>query len=211
MRNQNKITLCDYLANKVPNDCVEVLQDSGYQFQKPRSREELADLLKQYISKDREKALKKLAEIHPDKELCQSIDRPVMDSDYDGNATMRMMGQDYQNPFWSQYNPQNIRQGSMNNGEKHMNACGCSSHMNASGCGCGQMNASGCGCGQMNASGCGKGYSANGGSGCGCNGCKSKSYNNADGSGSTNNLLYLLLGAGFVWFMINLDNKRKYN
>ena len=202
MRNQNKITLCDYLANKVPNECVEVLHDSGYQFNKPRSKQELSDLLKQYVSKDREKALKKLAEIHPDKELCQSIDRPVMDSDYDGSATMRMMGQDYANPFWSQYNDYNIRQGSMmnHNGERHMNACGCSSHMNASGCGCGQMNASGCG----------KSYSANGGSDCGC-GCRSKNYNNADGSGSTNNLLYLLLGAGFVWFMINLDNKRKYN
>jgi guanylate kinase len=82
MRNQNKITLCDYLANKVPNDCVDVLENSGHTFDKPRSKAELAELLKQYVSKDREKALKKLAEIHPDKELCQSIDRPVMDSDY---------------------------------------------------------------------------------------------------------------------------------
>jgi hypothetical protein len=133
-----------------------------------------------------------LAEIHPDKELCQSIDRPVMDSDYDGNATMRMMGQDYQNPFFPQYNPQNIRQGSMMNfnGGGHMNACGCGGYSNASGCG-----------GYSNASGC----SGN----CGC-GCKSKSYNNADGSSSTNNLLYLLLGAGFVWLMINIDNKRQY-
>lgn len=201
MRNQNKITLCDYLANKVPNDCVDVLENSGHTFDKPRSKAELAELLKQYVAKDREKALKKLAEIHPDKELCQSIDRPVMDSDYNGNATMRAMGQDYQNPFWSQYNDYNLRQGKMLNfnGSGHMNACGCN-----------QMNASGCGCGYSNASGCGKGYSANGGSDCGC-GCKSKNYNNADGSGSTNNLLYLLLGAGFVWFMINLDNKRKYN
>jgi len=53
MRKQNKITLCDYLANKVPNECVEVLMDSGYQFEKPRSKEELADLLKQYVSRDR--------------------------------------------------------------------------------------------------------------------------------------------------------------
>jgi hypothetical protein len=199
MRNQNKITLCDYLANKVPNDCVEVLQDSGYQFDKPRSKEELADLLKQYISKDREKALKKLAEIHPDKELCQSIDRPVMDADYGGNATMRMMGQDYANPFWSQYNDYNLRQPKMMNfnGGGHANACGCGNYSNA------------CGCSQMNASGCGN-YSANGGSDCGC-GCKSKSYNNADGGGSGNNILYLLLGAGFVWFMIKFDNKRQYN
>jgi len=184
MRNQNKITLCDYLANKVPNECVEVMLDSGYQFDKPRSKEELADLLKQYVSKDREKALKKLAEIHPDKELCQSIDRPVMDNDYKGNDTMRMMGQDYANPFFSQYHAQNIRNGQMLNfNGGYSNACGCGMGFNGFGC--------------------------NGDKSCGCN-CKSKSYNNADGSGSTNNLLYLLLGAGFVWLMINIDNKRQY-
>lgn len=183
MRNQNKITLCDYLANKVPHECVEVMLDSGYQFDNPRSKEELADLLKQFVSKDREKALKKLAEIHPDKELCQSIDRPVMDSDYKGNDTMRMMGQDYANPFFSQYHAQNIRNGQMLNfNGGYSNACGC-----------GSMGANGCGCGQN----------------CNCN-CKSRTYNNADGSGSTNNLLYLLLGAGFVWLMINIDNKRQY-
>ena len=183
MRNQNKITLCDYLANKVPNECVEVMLDSGYQFDKPRSKEELADLLKQYVSKDREKALKKLAEIHPDKELCQSIDRPVMDNDFRGNETMRMMGQDYANPFFSQYHAQNIRNGQMLNfNGGYSNACGC-----------GSMGANGCGCGRN----------------CNCN-CKSRTYNNADGSSSTNNLLYLLLGAGFVWLMINIDNKRQY-
>lgn len=183
MRNQNKITLCDYLANKVPNECVEVMLDSGYQFDKPRSKEELADLLKQFVQKDRENALKKLAEIHPDKELCQSIDRPVMDSDYKGSQTMRMMGQDYANPFFSQYHAQNIRNGQMLNfNGGYSNACGC-----------GSMGANGCGCGQN----------------CNCN-CKSRTYNNADGSGSTNNLLYLLLGAGFVWLMINIDNKRQY-
>jgi hypothetical protein len=184
MRNQNKITLCDYLANKVPNECIEVLLDSGYQFEKPRSREELADLLKQFVEKDREKALTKLANIHPDKELCQSIDRPVMDSDYKGNETMRMMGQDYANPFFSQYHAQNIRNGQMLN---------FNGYSNASGCGCGSMGANGCGCGGN----------------CNCN-CKSRTYNNADGSSSTNNLLYLLLGAGFVWLMINIDNKRSY-
>jgi hypothetical protein len=184
MRNQNKITLCDYLANKVPNECIEVLLDSGYQFEKPRSREELADLLKQFVEKDREKALTKLANIHPDKELCQSIDRPVMESDYKGNETMRMMGQDYANPFFSQYHAQNIRNGQMLN---------FNGYSNANGCGCGSMGANGCGCGGN----------------CNCN-CKSRTYNNADGSSSTNNLLYLLLGAGFVWLMINIDNKRSY-
>ena len=183
MRNQNKITLCDYLANKVPNECVEVLMDSGYQFEKPRSKSELADLLKQYVSRDKEKALKKLAEIHPDKELCQSIDRPVMDSDYKGMDTMRMMGQEYANPFFSQYHAQNIRNGQMLNfNGGYSNACGC-----------GSMGFNGCGCGRN----------------CNCD-CKSRTYNNADGSSSTNNLLYLLLGAGFVWFMMFADNKRKY-
>ena len=192
MRNQNKITLCDYLANKVPNDCVDVLENSGHTFDKPRSKSELAELLKQYVSRDREKALKKLAEIHPDKELCQSIDRPVMASDYNGNETMQAMGQDYENPFFPQYTTNNFRQQKMMNfnGSGHMNACGCSGYSNASGCGC-------------NSNG---GCSGN----CGC-GCKSKNYNNADGSNTkTNNLLYLLLGAGFVYFMIFADNKRQY-
>jgi len=162
--------------------------DSGYQFEKPRSREQLADLLKQFVQKDREKALKKLASIHPDKELCQSIDRPVMDDDFKGNETMRMMGQDYANPFFSQYHAQNIRNGQM---------------LNFNG---GYSNA--CGCGSMGFNGF-NGFNSNGNSNCGCD-CKSKNYNNADGSSSTNNLLYLLLGAGFVWLMINIDNKRQY-
>ena len=107
-----------------------------------------------------------------------------MDADFKGNETMRMMGQDYANPFFSQYHAQNIRNGQMLNfNGGHSNACGCGMGFNGFGC--------------------------NGDSSCGCN-CKSKNYNNADGSSSTNNLLYLLLGAGFVWFMINLDNKRSY-
>jgi hypothetical protein len=106
-----------------------------------------------------------------------------MDNDYKGNETMRMMGQDYANPFFSQYHAQNIRNGQMLNfNGGYSNACGC-----------GSMSANGCGCGRN----------------CNCT-CKSRTYNNADGSGSTNNLLYLLLGAGFVWLMINIDNKRQY-
>jgi hypothetical protein len=62
-----------------------------------------------------------------------------------------------------------------------------------------------CGCGSMGFNG----FGYNGNSDCGCH-SKSKNYNNADGGSSTNNLLYLLLGAGFVWLMINIDNKRQY-
>jgi hypothetical protein len=109
-----------------------------------------------------------------------------MESDFKGNDTMRMMGQDYANPFYSQYHAQNIRNGQMLNFN-------------------GYSNASGCGCGTMGFNG----FGYNGNSDCGCH-SKSRTYNNADGSTTTNNLLYLLLGAGFVWFMMFADNKRKY-
>lgn len=182
MRKQSKITLSDYLADKVPNECVEVLMNSGYQFEKPRSKGELSDLLSQYIARDKDKALKNLAEIHPDKDLCQSVDRPVMDRDFGQDFTQRTgMTEMYANPFWNPYANYRVRD----------------PFMNANGCGCGGSTSFN---GHLN---------CNGDTSCGCCASKKKSYN-ADGSSSTNNLLYLILGAGFVWFMINLDNKRQY-
>ena len=108
-------------------------------FEEPRNCAEIARCLKEYIAMDRDMALKKIAEIHPDKELIQSIDREVKDSDYKGETANAMFGQYYNNPF---------HRGKM-------------IYQNASGCGCGgsmSFNASGCGCNgdcgkKMNASG----------------------------------------------------------
>jgi len=140
MRNkQQKITICDYVAYKEPEKAYNVLKESGMNFEEPRNCAEIARCLKEYIAMDRDMALKKIAEIHPDKELIQSIDREVKDSDYKGETANAMFGQYYNNPF---------HRGKM-------------IYQNASGCGCGgsmSFNASGCGCNgdcgkKMNASG----------------------------------------------------------
>jgi hypothetical protein len=99
MEKNSNITICDYIANKVPNKAYELLVNEGFTFDKPKSKKEVADLLKQYVAMDRETALKKLAEIHPDKELLQSIDRELTQEDYGGMKTMNQFGQDYNNPF----------------------------------------------------------------------------------------------------------------
>lgn len=78
-----KITLCDYLAEQVPNKAYEVLQDSGLDFPKPRNKRELAAMLKKFVAIDRELALKSLARIHPDRELLENLDREVKDADFD--------------------------------------------------------------------------------------------------------------------------------
>jgi hypothetical protein len=77
-----KITFCDYLAEQVPNASYQVLQDSGLDFPKPRSKRELSAMLKKFVSIDREVALKSLARIHPDRELLESLDREVKDADF---------------------------------------------------------------------------------------------------------------------------------
>ncbi len=185
MGRHSKITLCDYLAEKVPNECYDVLMSSGYEFDMPRSKKELSSLLSQYVAKDKESALKKLAEIHPDKDLCQSIDRPVMERDFTSRANME---EGYANPFNRQYyaTPYGNMMGFHGVPMTHFGACGCGGSTSFSGY-----------------------NNCNGDSECGC--CKSKRHHSADGEGSSSkNLLYLLLGAGFVWFMINLDNKRQY-
>lgn len=117
---KTKMTISDYLARTVPQDCFEVLQESGYQFEEPRNTEELALILKKYIALDRDMALKKLAAIHPDKDLLQSLDREVREYDYHGDSTNAMMGHYYQNPF-----------------NKTPFRVGAPTMMNASGCGCG--------------------------------------------------------------------------
>ena len=81
MANSN-ITFYDYLAEQVPNSCFKVLQDSGLDFPRPRSKRELSAMLKKYAAKDREIALKCLARIHPDRELIEGLDREIKDADF---------------------------------------------------------------------------------------------------------------------------------
>jgi hypothetical protein len=97
----NKMTICDYLARTVPQESYEVLEESGYDFPRPRNTAELSSSLKKYIALSRESGLKKLAAIHPDKELLQSMDREIRESDYDYNPKRESSLMDsYKNPFW---------------------------------------------------------------------------------------------------------------
>ena len=122
MRN-SKITFCDYLAEQTPKACYEVLQNSGLDFPKPRNKRELAAMLKKYVAVDRELALKSLAEIHPDKELLQGLDRDVRDADF------------------------KIKQAATKFG--YMNMGGCSCGFNGDG-GCSCKSCKGCNCGKSN-------------------------------------------------------------
>jgi hypothetical protein len=136
---QPKLTICDYVAYKEPTKAYEVLVQSGMSFEEPRNCADIARSLKEYVAMDRDMALRKIAEIQPDNELIQSLDRTIMDSDFEGQSTLASMGQYYSNPF---------------NSAKMI-------YQNASGCGCGgaaNFNASGCGCGGN----CGRKYNADG-------------------------------------------------
>jgi hypothetical protein len=65
------ITLYEYYANNCPKDAYELIsKDGGYS--RPQSPDELESQLKDYVNKNGEKGLKKLAEIHPDKDLIKS-------------------------------------------------------------------------------------------------------------------------------------------
>ena len=179
------MTISDYLARTVPQDCFEVLKESGYQFEEPRNTEELSLVLKKYIALDRDMALKKLAEIHPDKDLLQSLDREVKDYDYRGDATNAMMGHYFQNPF----NKTPYRVGA----PVMMNASGCGCGMSFNGyndfcAGCGAMAFNGSNCKYMN---CDGGQCKCGGK-CGCGGGKM----NADGGSQKKDYspLYVAIG-----------------
>lgn len=125
-----KVTICDYLAEKVPNSAYEVLRDSGLDFPKPRNKKELAMMLKKFVAIDREVALKSLARIHPDRELLESLDREVKDADFQIKQASNKFGMGMQ---------------------QKMNAVGCSAcgfdgFYNCSGC-------QGCKCQKLNADG----------------------------------------------------------
>lgn len=184
-----KMTICDYLARTVPQQAYEVLEESGYEFEKPKNTSELATLLKKYMALDRELALKKLAEIHPDKDLLQSLDREVKESDYDYQHSKHpnMLIQDYQNP----YNRTPFRVGA----PIMMGANGCGGYSNfCPTCGSGNYSFNGF----MNCDG-----------GCGCGG-KCGGSMNADGNGSKKDYtpLYVAIGI-FAIALYFAEVKRK--
>jgi hypothetical protein len=76
------MTLYDYIAQKAPNDAFAILRNKSLLQRKPQSPEELSHHLKGYVRMYGKDALKDLANIHPDKELILSMDRPVRESDF---------------------------------------------------------------------------------------------------------------------------------
>ena len=64
----SKITIYEYIANKVPNDAYTLLSKYG-NYTKPKNEEELVSQLKQFVRENNSMGLMALANIHPDKEL----------------------------------------------------------------------------------------------------------------------------------------------
>lgn len=67
------ITIYDYLASKRPQESFDVLLATGKSVPYPRTTNQLAQMLKQFVQMGGEEALLVLAQIHPDKELIESI------------------------------------------------------------------------------------------------------------------------------------------
>ena len=65
------ITLYEYLAYNVPNECQDLL--SRYDIPNAQNEEELTSNLKQFVRVYREDALEQLSEIHPDKDLIMQM------------------------------------------------------------------------------------------------------------------------------------------
>lgn len=99
MKKRDSITICDYVALKCPNEAFELIKNSGYSYDTPKNKVELAILLKKWVAMDKEEALKQIAQIHPDRDLIESLDREVKESDFKGEQTNQMFGQGYANPF----------------------------------------------------------------------------------------------------------------
>jgi hypothetical protein len=68
-----KITIYEYFANNCPQDAYNLLSQEGSNYNRPQSPQELEGQLKDYVNKNGEKGLLKLAEIHPDKELITMV------------------------------------------------------------------------------------------------------------------------------------------
>lgn len=68
MRKRDKITIYDYLAQRVPADASFTINKFG-RYRRARNSRELAGQLKDFIRTFGEKGLNELAKIHPDKKL----------------------------------------------------------------------------------------------------------------------------------------------
>ena len=77
------ITLYDYLAYNVPNECQDLL--SRYDIPNAQNEDELTENLKQFVRVYREDALEMLSEIHPDKDLI--VEMANLSTPYEGNKT----------------------------------------------------------------------------------------------------------------------------
>jgi hypothetical protein len=66
----NKITIYDYIAERVPSDAHFLINKYG-KYRKARDSRELSYQLKDFIRTFGEKGLNELAQIHPDKHLLQ--------------------------------------------------------------------------------------------------------------------------------------------
>ena len=133
-----------------------------------------------------------MADIHPDKDLIQSIDRELVEEDYGGMKTSNQFGQDYANPF---HRGKTIFQNA--NG-----GCGCKMGMD------GSYHNMCSNCGTMMS------FNADGDDGCKCGGkCggDKKSFSNANGDAPQRETkdytpLYFVLGV-VVLFAIYSDYK----
>lgn len=67
----SEITLYEYLAFNVPDDCQDIL--SRYDIPESQSTEELTDNVKGFVCAYGQEALEELATIHPDKELIETL------------------------------------------------------------------------------------------------------------------------------------------
>ena len=77
------ITLYDYLAWNVPNECMNLLE--RYDMPYAQNEDELVSNLKQFVRVYREEALEKLSDIHPDKDLIMEMVK--FSTPYEGKQT----------------------------------------------------------------------------------------------------------------------------
>ena len=66
-----KITLYDYLANNVPNECIQLLND--YEYPSSENELELVEDLKSFVRAYGHEALEELGTIHPDRDLISTL------------------------------------------------------------------------------------------------------------------------------------------
>jgi hypothetical protein len=69
----SRVTIYEYLATNVPADAYAIISEGNRSVPKPKSSKELSVALKKYVLTNGEEGLIALAQIHPDRELIESI------------------------------------------------------------------------------------------------------------------------------------------